>query len=207
MTNLLFDIEDEQVPDIEGLSYVPEFITVDEERALLDAIDQSHWLTDLKRRVQHYGYKYDYKARAVTNDAYLGELPGWLEPIAKRLYDQGIFQTAPDQAIVNEYEPGQGISAHVDCVPCFGGTIASLTLGSGAMMQFQNTHDGRREELYLHDRSLIVLSGAARYDWTHAIPARKSDVVEGFKMNRQRRISLTFRTAILSKKGSRERRR
>ena len=199
MMNLLFDIEDQKAPDIEGLSYVPEFITVDEERALLEAIDASPWLTDLKRRVQHYGYKYDYKARAVTNDAYLGKLPAWVEPIAKRLHDQGIFQTAPDQAIVNEYEPGQGISAHVDCVPCFGGTIASLTLGSSAMMQFQNTHDRhRKEELYLQERSLIVLSGAARYEWTHAIPGRKSDVVNGFKVERSRRVSLTFRSMVLS---------
>lgn len=196
MMDLLFDIEDQKVPDIEGLSYILEFITVDEERALLAAIDASPWLTDLKRRVQHYGYKYDYKARAVINDAYIGELPEWLEPIAKRLHDQGNFQTVPDQAIVNEYEPGQGISAHVDCVPCFGGTIASLTLGSGAMMQFQNTHDGGREELYLQERSLIVLSGAARYEWTHAIPGRKSDVVNGFKVERSRRVSLTFRNIL-----------
>lgn len=176
---------------------MPEFITAEEERALLGAIDKSPWLNDLKRRVQHYGYRYDYKARTVTNDAYLGELPQWIEPIAKRLHDQGIFQVAPDQAIVNEYEPGQGISAHVDCVPCFGGTIASLTLGSGAIMQFQNMYDGRKEELYLQERSLIVLSGAARYEWTHAILGRKSDIVNGFKLERRRRVSLTFRTMVL----------
>ena len=71
MMNLLFDIEEETTPKIEGLSYIPNFITRDEERALIEAIDQQSWLTDLKRRVQHYGYKYDYKARAVTDDAYL----------------------------------------------------------------------------------------------------------------------------------------
>ena len=72
--SLLFDIEDQHPPNIEGLFYVPEFIKVQEECALLHAIDQKPWLSDLKRRVQHYGYKYDYNARAVTNDAYLGEL-------------------------------------------------------------------------------------------------------------------------------------
>ena len=193
-------MDEHPVPKIEGLSYRPEFIAVEEEDALLEAIDKSPWLTDLKRRVQHYGYKYDYKTRAVTNDAYLGKLPHWIEPIAKRLHTQGIFQATPDQAIVNEYESGQGISAHIDCVPCFGETIASLTLGNGSMMQFQNQNDGRKEELYLQERSLIVLSGAARYKWTHAIPARKSDVVNEFKLNRERRVSLTFRTMILSGK-------
>lgn len=196
--NLLFDIEDQQLPSIEGLSYIQNFVTEDEARELTAAIDQSTWLSELKRRVQHYGYKYDYTARTVANDAYIGALPDWLAPVSTRLHDQGIFQTVPDQVIVNEYEPGQGISAHVDCIPCFGDTIASLTLGSGAMMQFQNTHTAQKEELYLQERSLIVLSGSARYEWRHAIPARKSDRAQGFKLDRSRRLSLTFRTMILA---------
>ena len=69
--NLLFDIEETAVPDIQGLSYIPDFITPDAERALLDTIDAQAWLHDLKRRVQHYGYKYDYKARTVTQDSYI----------------------------------------------------------------------------------------------------------------------------------------
>lgn len=193
--NLLFDIEEETKPEIEGLSYIPDFISSDEERALIEAIDAQPWLTDLKRRVQHYGYKYDYKARMVTNDTYLGPLPEWIEPISQKL------PFKPDQAIVNEYQPGQGISAHVDCVPCFGDTIASLTLGSGATMQFTQPKTGQKEELHLQECSLIVLSDAARYEWTHAIPGRKSDVVNGFKVERNRRISLTFRTMILNKQG------
>lgn len=197
MMNLLFDIEEQQAPAIEGLQYIPEFITQDEERALIESIDQNPWLTDLKRRVQHYGYKYDYKARSVTNDAYIGELPDWIVPIAQRLHEQGIFEHLPDQAIVNEYEPGQGISAHIDCVPCFGGTIVSASLNSGATMQFTNARTGKKEELYLQERSVIVLQGPARYEWTHAIPGRKSDVVSGVKVERSRRISITFRIMVL----------
>lgn len=188
MHNLLFDIEEKPAPEISGLHYIPDFITVDEERALVKEIDQQPWLTDLKRRVQHYGYKYDYKARSVTPSSYIGPLPEWVEPVVQKL------PFKPDQAIVNEYQPGQGISAHVDCVPCFGDMIASLTLGSGAIMQFKN--DNQKEEVYLEPRSLVTLSGPARYEWTHAIPARKSDMVNGFKLQRERRISLTFRSVI-----------
>ncbi|MCB9983623.1 MAG: alpha-ketoglutarate-dependent dioxygenase AlkB [Rhodospirillales bacterium] len=188
--NLLFEIEEETTPDIPGLTYIPDFITRDEESTLIAEIDEQPWLNDLKRRVQHYGYKYDYKARTVTDDAYLGPLPDWITPVAQKL------PFKPDQAIVNEYLPGQGISAHVDCVPCFDDMIASLSLGSGAVMQF--TKDNEKQELYLKPRSLIVLSGEARYKWTHAIPARKSDVVDGFKIKRNRRISLTFRNVIVN---------
>lgn len=188
MHNLLSNIEEKPVPDISGLVYVPNFITTDQEQALIKAIDQQPWLNDLKRRVQHYGYKYDYRARAATIDTYLGPLPEWIDLVTQKL------PFKPDQAIVNEYLLGQGISAHVDCVPCFGDTIASLSLGSGAVMQFTNAD--RKEEIYLEPRSLVTLSGSARYEWTHAIPARKSDVIAGFKIQRARRISLTFRSVI-----------
>jgi len=199
MTGLLFNIAEQQAtPDISGLSYVPNFISTDEERGLLHNIDAQNWLADLKRRVQHYGYKYDYKVRAVTNDAYLGGLPDWLNPVAEKLCLGGYFNDKPDQAIVNEYEPGQGISAHIDCVPCFDDVIASLSLGSAAVMQFSNPKTGQKEELYLAPRSMVILSGAARYEWTHAIPARKSDIVQGFKISRERRVSVTFRSVIQS---------
>lgn len=191
--NLLFEIEEETMPDIPGLTYIPDFITRDEESALIAEIDAQPWLNDLKRRVQHYGYKYDYKARAVTDDAYLGPLPDWIAPVTQKL------PFKPDQAIVNEYLPGQGISAHIDCVPCFDEAIASLSLGSPAIMQFTNPKTGEKQEIFLKERSLIVLSGPARYEWQHAIPVRKADVVGGFKIERKRRLSLTFRTVILEK--------
>src|SRR5690606_5822018 len=136
--NFLFETEEEIMLDIAGLTYIPDFITRDEESALIAQIDAQPWLNDLKRRVQHYGYKYDYKVRVVTNDAHLGPLPDWLQPLAQKLQDEHLFQTVPDQTIVNEYLPGQGISAHIDCVPCFDDVIASLSLGSPAIMQFTN---------------------------------------------------------------------
>ena len=108
--------------------YLADFVDDITESRLLDAIDQFAWLGDLKRRVQHHGFRYDYKARRVTNDAYLGPLPVWLRTLAERLQKEGLFQAQPDQVIVNEYLPGQGIASHVDCEPCFGDTIASLSL-------------------------------------------------------------------------------
>lgn len=111
--HLLFKTDEVTVPDIPGLTYIPDFIMKEEEKSLIENIDNSPWINDLKRRVQHYGYKYDYKARAVNDDAYLGLLPEWLKPLGRRLFDEGIFPAVPDQVIVNEYEPGQGISPHL----------------------------------------------------------------------------------------------
>lgn len=96
-----------------------------------------NWRAHLKRRVQHYGWRYDYRARRVTADMHLGPLPGWLAPLSARVGALPEFEQSPDQVIVNEYLPGQGISAHVDCEPCFGPAIASLSLGGSAEMDFR----------------------------------------------------------------------
>lgn len=101
-----------------------------------------------------------------------------------------------DQAIINEYQPGQGISAHVDCVPCFGPVVAAISLGSGCVMDFTYPEDGRKAEVYLAPGSLCVMTGPARYEWRHGIAARKSDRRAGTRVLRGRRVSVTFRAVV-----------
>jgi alkylated DNA repair dioxygenase AlkB len=182
---------------IAGLIYAPDFISAAQESTLLNIIDAQPWLTDLKRRVQHYGYKYDYKARGITQDLRIGAIPDWLAGLCNDLHTQGYFKQAPDQVIINEYLPGQGIAPHIDCVPCFGESVASLSLGSQCVMEFTHAKIGEKRQQLLEPRSLVVLSGESRYDWQHSIPGRKSDIWGGKKLMRGRRISLTFRTVIL----------
>jgi alkylated DNA repair dioxygenase AlkB len=182
---------------IEGLNYVAGFIDEPAQRLLLEAIDLEPWLTDLKRRVQHYGYKYDYKARKIDRSMYLGALPIWAQPVAERLLCEGYMKDIPDQLIVNEYEPGQGIAAHVDCIPCFGSIVCSITLGSHCTMELSEMLGLESETLLLECGSLLVLAGASRYNWKHGIPARKNDKIGGQLLRRSRRVSLTFRTVII----------
>jgi alkylated DNA repair dioxygenase AlkB len=94
-------------PHIPGLKYFANYIDDAEEAALLQAIDGEPWRNDLKRRVQHYGWRYDYKARTIDPYAYLGPLPTWTKSLVERLIGEG-HMSAPDQLIVNEYAPGQG---------------------------------------------------------------------------------------------------
>lgn len=163
---------------------------------LRDLLDGGPWRDDLKRRVQHYGWRYDYRARKITHALRLGPLPLWLTPLASTIGDLPEFERVPDQVIVNEYCPGQGISAHVDCEPCFGPAIASLSLGGAVEMVFRHRRSGERASLVLPPLSLLVLTGEARYDWTHEIPARRSNTIDGMRLPRTRRVSLTFRTVI-----------
>jgi len=178
----------------DGLTYLESYISEGEADRLVQEIDAAPWRTDLKRRVQHYGYRYDYKARQARREDYLGPLPALFHQLAERLTSEGHFQSVPDQVIVNEYRPGQGISAHIDCQPCFGPTIASLSLLSACVMRFSSRSLSQQMDLGLHPASLLVLKDEARHLWTHAIPSRKSDIISGQKYHRSRRISLTFRT-------------
>ena len=184
--------------DIPGLKYIENYINEDEQDEFLAHVDEGLWLEDLKRRVQHYGFKYNYKARRVDMSMRVGELPKWLKELSVKLYQEGYMPEVADQVIINEYEPGQGISAHIDCEPCFQDTIVSLSLGSSCIMYFINKFDKTKKfEVWLDPGSLIVLSDEARYNWLHAIPPRKSDKLDGREGDRNRRVSLTFRKVII----------
>lgn len=179
---------------INKLVLLENFISEEEETELLNTIDSNLWSSELKRRVQHYGYRYDYKTKAITASMQLGEVPRWLKNLSLKIDQQTKQKNKLEQFIINEYLPGQGISAHIDCIPCFGNTIFSLSLGSGCKMVFTDPKTNEKISYYLPQRSLLVLKDELRYEWKHEIKAVKSDLVNNVKIPRDRRVSVTFRT-------------
>ncbi|XRA98968.1 alkB-like protein [Pycnococcus provasolii] len=126
--------------------------------------------------------------------------------------------TSFDQVTVNDYPAGVGIAPHVDTPRAFGPTLASVSLGSSCVFEMiydtnapgyesrtrrrsagdaRNDDDGEpvftRRRLLVPRRSLLVLSGSARNEWSHSVPSHKSDDVNGVPMPRSRRVSLTLR--------------
>ena len=186
-----FEDDESNVPAIPGLQYVPDFLDRRQERDLIAHVDSNEWLDDLARRVQHYGFKYDYGHGPLRKT---NPLPQWATYVGKRLQEEKFMPQVPNQLIVNEYQPGQGISPHVDREDQFGETVISLSLGSQITMDFIKKDTREKVSLLLDPRSLVVLSGEARHEWMHGIPGRLSDEVEGERITRTRRVSLTFRT-------------
>lgn len=184
------------VETVPGLRYHRDYLSHTEQADLLAIIEGQPWLPGLRRRVQHYGYRYDYTRRVVDGSSYLGPLPDWAQRLARQVTEENQLEQVPDQLIVNEYLPGQGISGHIDCVPCFGDTILSISLGSPCIMLFTHAKTGAQVPVLVEARSLVVMQGEARYGWRHSIPARKADVVGGRRIERGRRVSLTFRTVV-----------
>ena len=98
-----------------------------------------------------------------------------------------------NQLTINEYIPGQGIGSHIDTVTAFDDGILIITLNGGTVMEFRkvidedvstktgDAHDGssckynsckirmnniqEKKLVYLPPRSLLLLSGDARYKW------------------------------------------
>lgn len=172
--------EPNKIPEISGLDYISDYLSLQQSKDLLKQIDNKAWNTDLKRRVQHYGYKYNYKKQNIDISMKAESIPDFLR----------VFENF-DQVIVNEYLPGQGISAHIDCIPCFAEDIWVISLGWEYEIEF--IKDYKIDTLKLGIGSLLKMSGDARYKWKHCIKAKMKDG----NIQRQRRVSVTYRKVLI----------
>ena len=202
--------------EVPGVHVVDNFVTDEEAFALLQEIDARSWDTSIKRRVQHYGHAFDYATLKIAQPGNVPEIPAFSMDLIARLSQSGLMPNGVDQLTINEYEPGVGIAFHVDAHSAFKDGIAAVTLGSGIVMEFRKADEtsgklsmGRHhrmappqpgadvcKNIWLPPRSLLIMTGEARFAWQHGIAWRKTDCLkEGQVVTRSRRVSLTFRRA------------
>ena len=175
-----------------GAVIVPNFVTPAEEERILLRIARAPWMTELRRRVQHYGYRHSYIGASRPVPA--APFPRWAAVMADRLREH-FGGALPMQCIVNEYRPGQGIGMHADHAD-FGPVVSSLSLAADWPMRFRPravrpyARDGVAgdEVAVLPRRSVLVLAGATRRDWMHGID--RADTAG----QTATRLSATFRT-------------
>jgi alkylated DNA repair dioxygenase AlkB len=173
----------------EGLTYMPGFVTPDEERSLLGVIEALDFRAVVmrgqaaKRTVTMFGLDYDYEGgEVVPTDPLPAELE-WLRERCAALIERELADLV--QILVSRYPEGAGIGWHRDA-PMFGSKIVGVSLAAPSRMRFQRTTKAAGREtaaIELEPRSAYVLSGKARWSWQHMIPAQK-----------ELRYSLTFRT-------------
>jgi len=180
---------------VPGLFYLADVPVVDPIR---DLDEKGGWSgvteSENSRKFQHFGFTYDYASRKIQGLA--EEIPNFLLDLRDFLMETcrslGIVDETYifNQIIVNDYQPGQGISKHTD-ISAYGSVIGCFTFGSGAEMTFRR--GDQKEGLFVAKNSLYIMSGESRTDWTHEMASRKSDRVGGEKILRGRRVSVTFR--------------
>jgi alkylated DNA repair dioxygenase AlkB len=155
------------------------------QKNLVSCIDEHDWTSSRHRRVQQYGFLYDYQFDIVRHNEPIGELPLWLANLGKLITECSGLPPGHswNQAIVNEYIAGESTSKHIDSL-MFGEYIASVSLLSQAIFRMTPKEDTLpHHDIVLKPGDLLILMGQARYLWTHQIlPVQ------------ERRLSITFRT-------------
>ncbi|MBW3653324.1 MAG: alpha-ketoglutarate-dependent dioxygenase AlkB [Actinobacteria bacterium] len=172
----------------EGLVYVEEFVSAQEERSLLSILEAMQFGAvtmrgqTARRTVRHFGLDYAYESGELVPTDPLPAQMGWLRDRCAALVERDPEDLV--QVLVSRYPEGAGIGWHRDA-PMFGSRIAGVSLRAACRMRFQRTVKGERSvaAIELAPRSAYVLSGKARWSWQHSIPATK-----------ELRYSVTFRT-------------
>lgn len=183
-----------------GLVVIENFVTEKEENMLLSLNDFSNESDAMKhRKVKHYGFEFRYDTNNVDKDKPLEQkLPNECDFLWERLKiaNPDFNNFIPDQLTVNHYKSGQGIPPHVDTHSAFEDPIVSLSLGDAVVMEFKNCKN-QHKSVFLPQRSLLIMSGESRYNWTHGITPRKLDLIQtesGLTVRkRHTRTSFTFR--------------
>jgi alkylated DNA repair dioxygenase AlkB len=134
-----------------------------------------------RRRIAQFGWRYSFESFKLTPGA---EPPDYLVALQGRAE---AFADAPagslSEILVTEYQPGATIGWHRDAPPF--DVVVGISLLSPCRFRFRRGRTGAWEttEVLLAPRSIYVLTGPARREWQHSIPA----VTE-------LRYSITFRT-------------
>jgi alkylated DNA repair dioxygenase AlkB len=174
-----------------GLFLYPDFIDEAREEQLLHEIDSQTWIVDYLRRLQYYGYRnelekpYDLIPFPIT-------MPPLMHQLSQEMVEQNIILLQPDQVIINEYVPGEGIKPHKDRA-YYENQICGVNLGSGCIMRFIKGKNEEVIDVEIPRRSVYVMQDDARKKWKHAIPPRKKDKIDGNLKHRERRVSVTYR--------------
>ncbi|MGO4509572.1 alpha-ketoglutarate-dependent dioxygenase AlkB [Bradyrhizobium sp. 2TAF36] len=173
----------------EGMKYQPEFLSANEERALLADIEtlpfrefEFRGFTG-KRRTVSFGWRYDFNGGGLTRTE---DMPEFLTPIRARAEAfAGIVPGSLQQVLVTEYAPGAGIGWHKD--RSVFGDVAGISLLSSCIFRLRRrtAKSFERNTLVAEPRSVYLLRGPSRTEWQHSIPGVES-----------LRYSVTFRNVL-----------
>lgn len=158
-----------------GFRYQPELITPAEERALVARIVELpfrefefHGYTG-KRRVVSFGWKYDFSARQLRK---ANDMPDFLREL--RVPAAAFAGLAPESlqhVLVTEYTAGAAIGWHRDKAEF--DEIIGISLLAPCVFRLRRSvgESWERVNIIAEPRSAYLLSGPARTEWEHSIPA------------------------------------
>ena len=169
----LFGAPPPAFPD--GFRYEPEVIDAVAEAALLEQVRALPFREfefqgyTAKRRVVSFGWHYDFKARHLEK---ADDMPPFLLGLREHAARFARMQPSDLQhVLVMEYGPGAAIGWHRD--KSVFGQVVGISLLSPCTFRLRLAvgTDWKRVSLTAEPRSAYLLSGPARDEWEHSIPA------------------------------------
>lgn len=159
----------------DGFRYWPEFVSASEERELVRHVEalsfesfQFHGFLG-KRRVVSFGWRYEFNGGGLEK---VDDMPGFLVPLRERAAAlAGLEPDGFQHALVTEYAPGAGIGWHRD--KAVFDEVVGISLLSACDFRFRRRAGGKWERITVTaaPRSAYLLTGPARTEWEHSIPA------------------------------------
>ncbi len=101
------------------------------EDELLKEIDRQTWMVDYSRRLQ-FRNELEEPFQLIKIPL---KIPERIFQLSQQITSQGLLDIQPDQVIINEYIPGEGIRPHKDR-NYYENQICGVNLGSGCVMRF-----------------------------------------------------------------------
>lgn len=160
----------------EGFRYRPDLIGPADERALIARVRalpfrefEFHGYTG-RRRVVSFGWRYDFSARSLQKADAIPDYLDELRAAAARF--AGLAPQEFQHALVTEYGPGAGIGWHRD--KAVFGEVVGVSLLSPCVLRLRRLIGKKRWErvrVSAEPRSAYFLTGPARQEWEHSIPA------------------------------------
>uniref|UniRef100_A0A8D0HKR8 Alpha-ketoglutarate-dependent dioxygenase alkB homolog 7, mitochondrial n=1 Tax=Sphenodon punctatus TaxID=8508 RepID=A0A8D0HKR8_SPHPU len=172
-----------------GLALWPGFLSAREEAGL------ARELEPLLRRQRYQPQHWDRAIHGYRET----EKSQWSQEslaILQRVWDTAFPPGVPQLSLVHvlDLEKSGYIKPHVDSVKFCGCTIAGLSLLSASVMRLVSEKTPEDwVELLLEPRSLYILRGPARYEFTHEILRDEESFFDGRKVPRERRVSVVCR--------------
>src|SRR5256714_365212 len=123
-----------------------------------------------KRRVVYFGWRYDFSRRQLQK---ADDIPPFLleaRQVAARF--AGLRPEELQHVLVAEYSPGAAIGWHRDKAEF--GEVVGVSLLSPCRFRFRRKRDDKtweRATIIAEPRSVYLLTGPARSEWEHSIPA------------------------------------
>ena len=158
----------------EGFQYGEEFLSPDEEQALIETVQHLPFREFEfrgflgKRRTVSFGWRYDFNVRELQRTE---AFPTFLLPLRKKAAEfAGLSENGLQHALITEYPAGATIGWHKDR-PEFADVIG-ISLWAPCLFRFRRKKGARweRASLELQRRSAYLLRGPSRWDWQHSIP-------------------------------------